>query len=67
MSYGNQGVALMQLSNRRRDKAQATAALRQIEQARDVMRDGAHAPFTAYFEAQMQSAQALIARLNSAN
>jgi len=62
-SSGNQGVALLGLAERRADLAQARAALRQIEAARDVLRDGGHAPFADYYEAQIPEAQALIARL----
>jgi hypothetical protein len=42
-SFGSQGVALMHLADRSDDAVLAETALRQIETARDVTRDGGHA------------------------
>jgi hypothetical protein len=63
MSFGNEGVALMLLAERRRNAAMAKTALSQINAAFETMRDGGNAPSAAYFEQQLPSARALVARL----
>ena len=63
MSFGNEGVALMVLADRRRDAAVAQTALSQINTAFETMRDGGHAPNAAYYEGQLPKARALVARL----
>ncbi len=63
MSTGNQGVALMVIAERLGDASKARAAVEQIEIALTTMREGGHAPFAAYFEAQLPRARALLDRL----
>jgi tetratricopeptide (TPR) repeat protein len=63
MSFGNQGVALMHLADRSDDTELAETALRQIEMARDVTRDGGHAVNAAYYDSQLPQARAVLARL----
>jgi tetratricopeptide (TPR) repeat protein len=63
MSTGNQGVALMLLAERLGDASKARAAVEQIEVALATMREGGHAPFAAYYEAQLPCARALLDRL----
>ena len=63
MSMGNQGVALMVIAERLGDASKARAAVEQIEIALATMREGGHAPFAAYFEAQLPHARALLDRL----
>jgi hypothetical protein len=63
MSFGDEGVALMLLAERRRDAAMAKTALDQINTAFETMRDGGHAPSAAYYEQQLPRARALVARL----
>jgi hypothetical protein len=63
MSFGNEGVALMLLAERRRDAAMAKTALSQINTAFETMRRGGHAPMAAYYEYQLPWARALVARL----
>src|SRR5258707_1138533 len=63
MSFGNEGVALMLLAERRRDAAMAKTALDQINTAFETMRDGGHGPNAAYYEEQLARARALLARL----
>jgi hypothetical protein len=65
-SFGNEGVALMLLAERRRDAAMAKTALSQINAAFETMRDGGHAPSAAYYERQLPRARALVARLGKA-
>ncbi len=62
-STGNQGVALMVLAERLGDSSKARAAVEQIEVALATMREGGHAPFAAYYEAQLPRARALLDRL----
>ena len=59
MSIGNQGVALMYLAQRKRDGATAQTAVAQIEAARDTMWGVAHAPYAAYYEAQLAAARTI--------
>ena len=63
MSFGNEGVALMLLAERRQDAAVAKTALSQINTAFETMRDGGHAAYAAYYEQQLPIARALVARL----
>jgi hypothetical protein len=65
MSLGNEGVALMRLSERRGDVAMAETALRQIKTAFETMRDGGHAASAAVYEGQLPKARALLARLRA--
>jgi tetratricopeptide (TPR) repeat protein len=53
MSFGNQGVVLVLLAQRRRDAAMAETALSQINEAFETMRDGGDARQAAYFEARL--------------
>ena len=62
-SFGNEGVALMLLAERRGDAAMAETALGQINTAFETMRDGGHRPNAASFERQLPRARALVARL----
>ncbi|HXZ02700.1 MAG TPA: tetratricopeptide repeat protein [Stellaceae bacterium] len=64
MSTGNQGVALMALAERLGDAGMAETAVSQIERALATMRDGNHAPFAAYYAAQLPKARALVDRLS---
>jgi tetratricopeptide (TPR) repeat protein len=62
-STGNQGVALMLLAGRRGDAEMAKLAVRQIEAAFTIMRDGGDAPSAAFYEAQLPKARALAQKL----
>jgi hypothetical protein len=62
-SLGSEGVALVLLAERRGDAAMAETALAQITTAFETMRDGGHAPDAAYYERQLSSARASVARL----
>jgi hypothetical protein len=62
-SFGNEGVALMLLAERRRDAVMAKTALSQINAAFETMRDGGNAPRAAYYEQQLPRARAIVARL----
>ncbi|MGA7455371.1 MAG: hypothetical protein WBW73_30395, partial [Rhodoplanes sp.] len=57
--------ALMRLAERQKDQQMAATALRQIEAALEVMRAGGHAPDTAYYEAWLPEARALVDRLKT--
>jgi len=48
ISFGNQGVALMQLAERTKDAAMSETALQQIEVALETMRAAGLASFAAY-------------------
>ena len=63
MSTGNQSVALMVLAERLGDLLKAHAAVEQIEVALATIRESGHAPFAAYYEAQLPRARALLDRL----
>jgi hypothetical protein len=63
MSFGNQGVVLLLLAQRRGDAAMAETALSQINEAFETMRDGGDARQAAYFEARLPRARDLVARL----
>ena len=62
-SFGNEGIALMLLAERRGDAGMAETALSQINVALETMRDGGDAPSAAYYERQLSRARALVARL----
>ena len=62
-SFGNEGVALMLLAERRGDAAMAETALGQINVAFETLRDGSNAPGAVYYERQLPKARAIVARL----
>ena len=62
-SFGNEGIALMLLAERRGDVGMAETALSQIKVASEIMRDGGNAPSAAYYEQQLPRARAIVARL----
>jgi len=63
-SFGNEGVALMLLAERRADAVMAKTALSQINEAFETMRNGGDAPNAASYERQLPRARALVARLS---
>jgi ATP-dependent Clp protease adapter protein ClpS len=63
-SAGNQGVAFRLLAERLGDARAAQTAVAQITMALEVMRDGDHQPFTAYYDEQLSKARALFDRLS---
>src|SRR5262245_24664899 len=62
-SFGNEGVALMLLAERRGDVAMAETAVSQINTALETMRESGPAQNTAEFELMLSTARALISRL----
>jgi hypothetical protein len=62
-SFGNEGIALMLLAERRGNAGMAETALSQINTAFETMRDGGNAPSAAYYEARLPRARAIVARL----
>jgi hypothetical protein len=62
MSFGNEGIALMLLAERRRDAALAKTAFRQINTAFEMMRDGGAAS-AAYYGRQLLRAVDILAGL----
>ena len=64
--FGNQGVVLMLLAERRRDAAMAKTALSQINTAFETTRDGGDARSAAFFEGQLPRARDLVTRLGKA-
>jgi uncharacterized pyridoxal phosphate-containing UPF0001 family protein len=62
-SFGNEGIALMYLADRRRDVSMAETALVQINTAFETMRDGGNALSAAYYGRQLSRARAIVARL----
>src|SRR6516164_5734916 len=62
-SFGNEGVALMLLAERRGDTAMAETAVSQINTAIETMRESGPAQNTAEFELMLSNARALVARL----
>jgi ATP-dependent Clp protease adapter protein ClpS len=64
ISAGNQGVAFTLLAERLRDGRAAETAVAQITMALEIMRDGDHQPFTAYYDEQLSKACALFDRLS---
>jgi tetratricopeptide (TPR) repeat protein len=70
ISFGNEGIALMLLADRREDAAMARTALSQINAAVETLRDvalcqGSGCPVSraAYYERQLPRARAIVARL----
>ena len=63
MSTGNRGVALRLLAERRGDIAMAERALAQITAAFETCRDAHHAPYAAFYEAQLPASRTLVERL----
>jgi hypothetical protein len=61
--FGNEGVALILLAERRGDAAMAETALSQIDTAFEALRGGGDVPRAAYYEQQLPRARALVARL----
>jgi hypothetical protein len=66
-SFGNEGIALIFLAERRRDATTAKTALTQINTAFETMRDGGDASGAAYFEQQLSEARVSLARLRGAD
>jgi ATP-dependent Clp protease adapter protein ClpS len=62
-SAGNQGVALRLLAQRLRDGRATETAVAQITMALEILLDGDHQPFTAYYEDQLSKGRALFDRL----
>jgi tetratricopeptide (TPR) repeat protein len=62
-SLGSEGLTLMVLAQRRGDAAMAKTALSQINTAFEILRDGGDAPGAAYYEQNLTTARALVARL----
>jgi hypothetical protein len=60
---GNEGITLMTLAERRREAGMAEVALRQINAAFEIFRDGGRTQSAAYYEWHLPRARALIARL----
>jgi hypothetical protein len=63
ISAGNQGVSFRLLAERLGDGRAAETAVAQITMALEILRDGDHQPFTAYYEEQLSKARALFDRL----
>jgi tetratricopeptide (TPR) repeat protein len=70
ISFGNEGIALMLLADRREDAAMARTALSQINAAVETLRDdtscqgsGCPGSRAAYYERQLPRARAIVARL----
>ena len=63
-SLGGQGVALALIADRTHDAATAEIAMSQIETAYQTLRSGGDEASSAYFEAQLPKAQAVLDRLN---
>ena len=63
LSYGNEGVTLMVLAERRGDAVMAETALSQTNAAFETMHDGGHASNAAFYERLLPRARALVARL----
>jgi hypothetical protein len=62
-SFGNEGIALMLLAERRGDAAMAETAVSQINTAFETIRDDGDAASAAYYEQELPRARALVARL----
>jgi hypothetical protein len=62
-SFGNEGVVLMLLAERRRDAAMAKTALSEINAAFETMRDGGYAPSVTYYGQLLPWARAIVERL----
>ena len=63
MSFGNEGVALTLLAERKGDISMAETALSQINAAFETMRDGGNAARAAYYRRQFLMAHATVAKL----
>ena len=63
MSTGNQRVAMKVIADRTNDVVVAEAAVQLIEVAHETMQSGGQAPWAAFYEAQLPSAQAIRDRL----
>ena len=63
IAVGSQGVVLMHLAERRADAALAEGAVNLITTAFELMRDGGEPSAAAYYERQLASARASVARL----
>jgi hypothetical protein len=55
----------MHLAGRTQNAAMAGTAVQQIEAALETMRTGGHAPYAAYYEAQLPEARAVLERLKA--
>ncbi len=64
-SPGNQGEAMMWPAERENDAGLAKNAPEQIETAYQNMQAAGHAPYAAYYQAQLTKAQALVQRLRA--
>jgi hypothetical protein len=64
-SFGNEGIALILLAERRGDVAMAETAVRQIDTAFETMRESGPAQNAAEFELMLLNARALVARLRT--
>ena len=62
-SVGNEGIALMQLAERRKDITMAETALSQIATAFEALRDGGDEAVAEYFENRLPRARAAVTRL----
>ena len=63
-SAGNQGVAFALLADRLGDRHAAETAVAQITAALEVMPEGDHEPFAAYYREQLSKARALFDQLS---
>jgi ATP-dependent Clp protease adapter protein ClpS/tetratricopeptide (TPR) repeat protein len=64
ISAGNQGVSFRLLAERLSDGCAAETGVAQITIALEILRDGDHQPFAAYYEEQLSKARALFDRLS---
>ena len=64
MSFGNQGVAMVQLAERLKDMTMADAACQQIETAFELVRASGHAPAAAFYELFLPAARRIGDALN---
>jgi ATP-dependent Clp protease adapter protein ClpS len=60
ISAGNQGVSFRLLAERLGDGRAAETAVAQITMALEILRDGDHQPFAAYYEDQLSKARELL-------
>jgi ATP-dependent Clp protease adapter protein ClpS/tetratricopeptide (TPR) repeat protein len=65
ISAGNQGVSFRLLAERLSDGRAAETGVAQITRALEILRDGDHQPFAAYYEEQLSIARALFDRLSA--
>jgi hypothetical protein len=66
ISHGSEGVALMQIAERRGDLSAARAALNRIEAAMNTSREGGHKPFADRYAWWLNQGEAIIRRLGGA-